>query len=124
MWLKERLYLEISEEKSKIVNLRKNYSEFLGFKMKVRDKGKKKVVKSHVSDKAKKRIIEKLKEKHINLQKNTIRSNVVNYNATVLGMHNYYSSATHVSADFSEIAYIVNRSLNNRTKKIRGKKRN
>lgn len=33
-WLKERLKLEISEEKSKVVNLRKHYSEFLGFKFK------------------------------------------------------------------------------------------
>jgi RNA-directed DNA polymerase len=122
MWLKERLCLEVSEEKSKIVNLRKNYSEFLGFKIKVRDKGKKKVVKSHISDKAKKRIMEKLKDKIINLQKDTVRSNVVSYNATVLGMHNYYRIATHVNADFSEIAYIVNKSLDNRTRKIRGKK--
>lgn len=122
MWLKERLCLKVSDEKSKIVNLRKNYSEFLGFKMKVRDKGKKKVVKSHISDKAEKKIIKSLKEKIINLQKDTTRSNVVSYNATVLGQHNYYRVATHVAADFGKIAYIVNKSLINRTKKIRGKK--
>ena len=34
-WLKERLNLDISEDKSKIVNLRKQYSEFLGFKIKL-----------------------------------------------------------------------------------------
>ena len=33
-WLKDRLSLEISEEKSKVVNLKKHYSEFLGFKLK------------------------------------------------------------------------------------------
>ena len=33
MWLKDRLGLEISEEKSKITNIRKNYTEFLGFKL-------------------------------------------------------------------------------------------
>lgn len=33
-WLKERLGLDISPEKSKIVNLKKQYSEFLGFKNK------------------------------------------------------------------------------------------
>ena len=33
-WLKDRLSLEISEEKSKVVNLKKQYSEFLGFKLK------------------------------------------------------------------------------------------
>ena len=65
MWLKERLGLEISEEKSKIVNLKKNYSEFLGFKIKAHRKGNNRsgksryTVKSNVSDKA----ISKLKEK-------------------------------------------------------------
>lgn len=34
-WLKERLKLEVSEEKTKIVNLKTEYSEFLGFKLKV-----------------------------------------------------------------------------------------
>lgn len=34
-WLKERLGLDISPEKSKIVNLRERYSDFLGFKLKV-----------------------------------------------------------------------------------------
>lgn len=40
-WLLDRLGLEISPEKSKIVNLKRHYSEFLGFKLKVRTKGKK-----------------------------------------------------------------------------------
>jgi RNA-directed DNA polymerase len=31
--LKERLGLEINPEKSKVVNLKKNYSDFLGFKI-------------------------------------------------------------------------------------------
>ena len=53
---------EISPEKSKIVNLKKQYSEFLGFKMKVKPKGKKNgkvkyTVVSHVSDKRKERCV-------------------------------------------------------------------
>ncbi|MBP8763817.1 MAG: group II intron reverse transcriptase/maturase, partial [Acetoanaerobium sp.] len=57
-WLKNRLHLEVSKEKSKIVNLRKNYSYFLGIKFKVHRKGKKGnqdtkwVVKSHIQEKA------------------------------------------------------------------------
>jgi len=56
-WLKNRLHLEVSKEKSKIVNLRKNYSYFLGIKFKVHRKGKKGnkdtkwVVKSHIKKK-------------------------------------------------------------------------
>lgn len=38
-WLKERLGLDISPEKSKIVNLRRQYSDFLGFKLKAVRKG-------------------------------------------------------------------------------------
>ncbi len=65
LWLKEQLGLEISEEKSKIVNLRKNYSEFLGLKVKAVRKGIKPkckeptprfVVESHINDKALERI--------------------------------------------------------------------
>ena len=32
-WLDSRLKLQVSEEKSKVVNLKKSYSEFLGFKL-------------------------------------------------------------------------------------------
>ncbi len=67
-WLKkERLGLDISPEKSKIVNLKKQYSEFLGFKMKVKPKGKrngkvKYTVVSHVSDKRKEKIKKRAKD--------------------------------------------------------------
>lgn len=39
-WLKTRLELDISSEKSKNVNLKHSYSEFLGFRIKVHKKGK------------------------------------------------------------------------------------
>lgn len=60
-WLNERLKLEISPEKSKIVNLKKNYSEYLGFKLKAVKRGKKYIVRSHMGDKAIKRATETLK---------------------------------------------------------------
>lgn len=65
LWLKERLELEISPEKSKIVNLKKSYSEFLGFRITATTKGKdtkgnpKYVVKSTLTDKA----VRKIKKK-------------------------------------------------------------
>lgn len=116
IWLKDRLGLDISTEKSKVVNLKKQYSEFLGFKMKVVPKGKKSngqikyTVKSHISDKSKKRIKEKAKIaikdiKHISSDEK--RNTIVNYNSLVMGWHNYYRFATHVSKDFSEIAFSV-----------------
>ena len=50
-WLEERLKLEISQEKTRIVNAKSEYTEFLGFKFKLYYRGKKWIVKSHVSDK-------------------------------------------------------------------------
>jgi len=119
-WLKERLDLDISPEKSKITNLRKNYSEFLGFKLKVK-KGKKKkyTTRSHMLDKAKERAIEKLKDKIKDICKSPAQETVNKYNAMVMGLHNYYSAATMVNKDFTEIAYKVNKSLKCRTRGIR-----
>ena len=51
MWLKERLRLEVSPEKTKVVNLRKGYSNFLGIKMRLRKKRDKLGVHSRVADK-------------------------------------------------------------------------
>ena len=121
LWLKERLHLEISEEKSKIVNLKTNYSEYLGFKMKIHDKGKKKVIKSHVSDKAKTKIKADIKNQIIKIQKETTPVNVNKYNSKILGIHNYYKVATNVNLDFKEIAYVVNKIIYNRTNSIRSK---
>ncbi len=121
MWLNERLYLEVSEEKSKIVNLKTNYSEYLGIKMKIHDKGSKKVIKSHITHKAENQIKEGLKKQINKIQKETTQINVSKYNAKVLGIHNYYKIATHVNLDFRKISYIVNKNLINRTRGIRGK---
>lgn len=61
MWLKDRLGLEISEEKSKITNIRKNYTEFLGFKLKGIINKNKIVCISKMNDKAKKKVIKNIK---------------------------------------------------------------
>lgn len=115
-WLQERLGLEISPEKSKIVNLKKKYSEFLGIKMKLWKKGDKNVIRSHMTDKAMRKCKEKLKGKAKNIAAVTTVENVQVYNASVLGMHNYYKVATHIYKDFSKIAFIVNKSLKCRMK--------
>ena len=102
-WLKDRLSLETSDDKSKVVNLKKHYSEFLGFKLKAVRKGGKFVVRSHMSDKAVKRETEKLKEqiKAIEFRKNTEDEikRIYQYNSIVFGIHNYYKYATDVNLD-------------------------
>lgn len=118
-WLKERLNLEISPEKSMVVNLRKNYSNFLGFKLKVQKKGQKHVVKSHISDKATKNTVKEIKAKIKTMQKHPNVNSVNRYNATILGMHNYYKVATHVNIDFHKVYFLVSKSFNNRLYRIR-----
>jgi len=43
------------------------------------------------------------------------------FNATVLGLHNYYKAATYVYTDFDRIAFDVRKSLLCRTKRYRSK---
>lgn len=104
-WLKQRLKLETSPEKSKITNLRKHYSEFLGFKLKIEERPDRNVVISHMTDKAKKKVIDKLRTRIRNVKSN--KQEVVKLNSAIRGMHNYYCTATRVSEDFWEIYYIL-----------------
>ena len=125
-WLMDRLSLEVSPEKSKIVNLKRHYSEFLGFKMKVRIKGKCKngkpryVIKACVKDKALLKIRKKCKDLIGSLRqtydKRMEYKLIQKYNAYLIGIHNYYCIATHVNLDFQTIAYDVKKSLYNRLK--------
>ncbi len=57
-WLKERLDLDISNEKSKITNLRRSYTEFLGFRLKVKLKKKKYVCSSRITKKLNKILLQ------------------------------------------------------------------
>ena len=110
-WLRERLRLEVSPEKTRVVNLNKHYSEFLGIRMRLARKKNKLVVQSRVSEKAVKRIINEAKQKVKAIARPskgmTEAKAVLNYNAFVMGEHNYYQMATGVSLDFRDIGYQV-----------------
>ncbi|MCM3360749.1 MULTISPECIES: group II intron reverse transcriptase/maturase [Niallia] len=125
-WLKDRLDLEISEEKSKIVNLKKDYSEFLGFKMKLIPKGSRWIVKSQMCDKAKQRTKDNLKELINGIRydsgTNDQQRKVALYNSTVIGLHQYFRIATMISQDMGNIAYEVNACLKDHRMKRRVKK--
>ena len=125
-WLKDRLGLEVSEEKSKIVNLKKNYSEFLGFKMKLIPKGEKWIVKSHMCDKAIQRTKDNLKEIINGIRydsgSNDQARKIALYNSTVIGLHQYFRIATMISEDMGNIAYEVNANLKDHRMKRRIKK--
>lgn len=121
-WLWNRLGLEISPEKSKIVNLKERYSDFLGFRIKASNRGgtmKNHIVESHIGEKA----LEKVKEKMGRLihdiefpgpGKRSEHAAVSRYNAYVSSIHNYYGMATVISRDMHPVAFSVHKSLNAR----------
>ncbi len=127
-WLKDRLGLEISPDKSKVVNLKRQYSEFLGFKLKVHKKGRKYAVRSHMSDKAYRKVHEKVSEGVKNLahspDDNAQFMQLQKYNSVIAGMHEYYCIATEASHDFSRLAFCINKRLRNRLKGGLSKKGN
>ena len=120
-WLKHRLGLEINEQKSQIVNLKKRYSEFLGFKLKLIRRGKKSdgdpkyVVKSHITEKAAEKIVTKANELLFDVKypkdRNGQFAAAYLYNSFVIGVHNYYDMATNIQKDFRKIAFPIYKSL-------------
>ncbi|MFC9449698.1 group II intron reverse transcriptase/maturase [Bacillus cereus] len=130
MWLQERLKLPISKEKSKITNLRKESSEFLGFEIKMVKKGSKLIARTHISNKTKKKIQKQFEDQIAVIQrsKNEGLKNkaIVRYNSMVIGTHNYYEIATEVNRDLASIhkhlnIRIYNRLHVNRKGKYKGK---
>lgn len=117
-WLGQRLKLEISKEKTRVVNLNKQYGEFLGIKIRTKRKGKKRVVVSHMCDKAIRKVKTSLKEQIIVLEhsgsKAKFEIELAKYNSIVRGVHNYYSMATNITEDCQEIHNSIYKSLYNR----------
>lgn len=119
-WLEIRLKLEVSDEKTRIVNVKTHYSDFLGFKMRLKMKAGKYVVQSHLSDKAMHKITQALVEQAkwiANPRKGrTARDEIVLYNQMVMGIHNYYRIATDINLDLHGITHRIQTILQNRMK--------
>ena len=112
--------MEISPEKSKVTNLKKNSSDFLGFKIKVVPQGKSKygyVAKTDMCDKALKKSKANLRQKILEIQNHTKAEEVKKYNSAVTGIQNYYRIATNVYNNLTEIDYALLRTRNNRLRK-------
>lgn len=117
-WLKERLSLEISEEKSKITDVRKNPSEFLGFKIKAYKKNKKWIVRTNMTDKAIDKAVETIKNQLEVVKRKNTTQEVRNYNSIIAGLHNYYKLATNISQNFNEIGFRLHISLKQKLKNV------
>ena len=117
-WITERLRLEVSPEKTRIVNVRKRYSEFLGFKIRVRPKSGRYAVQSHICDKK----LELERQKLVEQAKRIARPSkgkrpldeIRLFNSMVLGIQNYFQLATCISIDCRKIHRQVMTVLTNR----------
>lgn len=113
-WLNDRLSLEYAPDKSKVTNLKKSSSEFLGLRFKLKRKGNKWVINSWMTRKAidnmKKDIIQQISK----IQKNRTMKNVQVLNAKILGRHNYYRMATHINQDMGRIHFDLSKRFFNR----------
>lgn len=112
-FLKQKLKLELSEEKTLITNIRKNYVKFLGFELKYIKGNSRKgyVSKSRPNQE---RLKNKVKEIHKEIRQlrripdkgRTIdKINVIN--SKIRGVINYYETATFVNIELSKYARIL-----------------
>lgn len=109
-WLKERLCLGISEEKSKITNLRRNGTDFLGIRFRAVKKGNGKtgyIVNSKMDPQAKNKVLNVIRHQLTKLRKSPTPDKIMNLNANILGLHNYYKIATRISQDFNDIRHLI-----------------
>lgn len=117
-WLDKRLHLNVSRDKTRIVNVNKHYTEFLGFKTKTKKRRKTVVINTHISDKALSVQKTKLVEQAKNIAKPRIgrfeADEIRLYNSMVLGIQNYYKIASNISIDCRYLNRAVMTVLTNR----------
>lgn len=105
-WLGTRLKLEVSPEKSGVVDVREKATTFLGFDIKAVPNKNTYKIKSSISQKAKQKIKHEVKSrlKLIGQAPNTRagRIEIAKYNMYVIGVHNYYRLATMVNIDMAK----------------------
>ena len=122
-WLKKRLDLDVSMEKTRIINLRKKSGEFLGIEIRTKRKGDKDVIASHMCPKAIERTKIALKKQIKVIQRsgnsNQAIKNIQLYNAEVRGIHNYFRMATDIAIDCQEIHNSIFMALYNRLKPLK-----
>ncbi|WP_437834023.1 group II intron reverse transcriptase/maturase (plasmid) [Niallia taxi] len=121
-FLRKRLHLETSEEKSKVINLKKNSSEFLGFLIKAVRKGKTRfgyVARSDMSKKAKENASRQIKKAIKVVKRKPCAETVWNFNTVVMGIQNYYAFATNITINLNQLNAHLRKSIYNQLKNIR-----
>lgn len=112
-YLKKRLKLDISEEKSKVTNLRKKKSDFLGYRLKANLKGNKYVAHTYMKEKKKTTIKQNLKQAVKQIKDSPTTQNVMKLNSMIMGLHQYFKYMTHVSKEFQDISFSLSKAMYN-----------
>lgn len=89
--------------------------------MKLRRKSNKWVINSHMTDKAFNKCKDSIRAQIHMMGREPNQWSVMNFNAAILGYHNYYKCATNVYLDFDRIAFDVRKTLLCRIKSHRSK---
>ena len=122
-WIDKRLCLNITMLETAVIDVRKKYVDFLGFRLKSICKGNgfgkiKNVVISRMSCNTLSNIIKKLKDKVKRIKNPRPHLQSCNelrlYNLEVMGIHQYYKIATHISKDCRLISRQINTIITNR----------
>ncbi|MBT9282004.1 MAG: group II intron reverse transcriptase/maturase [Hydrogenibacillus schlegelii] len=120
-FLRVRLRLEISPEKSKVVNLRRGPLEFLGVAIKAVRKPSSRqgfVAVSGIKPRKRQQIKDELRKLVKELARNPNGKMVARLNAYILGLQNYFRKASRVNLEFNRIWNDVRKLLSSR---LRGK---
>lgn len=117
-WLEERLHLQISEEKSRVDDIRKQSVEFLGFRLIAKQTKNTWSVRSHITEKARNNIEKNVRDSIAAIKENPTPTTIMRYNSLILGIQAYYRSATAVVADLSLIEMKLRHYRHNQLKNI------
>lgn len=123
-WFANRLKLSLDKEKSRVINLRHKFCQFLGFDIGTRIQGKKNngadkyIVYSKISKNVFDKKFEELKKQAKNIARprknHTCFDEIKLYNSMVLKIHNYFKYATHVCLDLDKMNWPVTIIFKNR----------
>ena len=105
------LGLEVNDDKSDIVNLKKKNLEFLGFRYKLVKTRNEYTGKSHITKQSAKKIYQTLKNSLDVLRKHPTPNNAKLYNMKVRGIINYYNMASMISSDLAVIYFKLQKTL-------------
>lgn len=112
LWLKENLLLDISEEKSGIVNIKRKSTHFLGIEIRLSKSKKKQITRPVAVSSIGREEIKKITQRYKEEAKDLINSGpnaaeIEKFMSYIRGVRNYFSIATNVYKNLARVDYNV-----------------